>query len=106
MDPHVYKNEIDRLTKEITSLKDNSEPMSTTTNILSYKYYFLVFIISGLLIYIVKPKCVLTIYMDEDDEDDLKPEIVVSKKHFFLCWLATSVVSCLIYYIFTKYKKE
>ena len=107
MDPLVYKNEIDRLTKEISTLKDSSDSHDTSTasSILSYKYYFLIALLLGLVIYIIKPKCVLTIHMDESDDED-EPQIVLSKKYFALCWLISSLVGCLVYFVYQKYKKE
>ena len=105
MDPLVYKNEIDRLTKEISTLKDNSDTSNiyTPSNILSYKYYFLIIFLLGIGIYIIKPKCVLMIHIDESEEE---PEIVLSKKLFAGCWLIASVIGCLIYFVYQKYKKE
>lgn len=107
MDPLVYKNEIDRLTKEISTLKDSSDTPSTSSayNILSYKYYFLVVLILGISIYLVKPKCVLTIHIDESD-DESEPQIVLSKKYFAFCWLFSSLVGCLIYFLYQKYRKD
>lgn len=107
MDPLVYKNEIDRLTKEISTLKDSSDTggMSTASSILSYKYYFIIVILLGVVIYIIKPKCTLIIYTDEED-DEMEPQIVLSKKYFTICWLIFSFIGCLVYFIFQKYKKE
>jgi flagellar biosynthesis/type III secretory pathway M-ring protein FliF/YscJ len=124
MDPQLYKKEIDRLSNEINSFKETSEKKSFS--ILSYKYYFLIVILSGALTYLIKPKCILYIHKEEneDDEDEdededeqdnkkqksLQPncdvEIKVSTKKFLLCWLLFATVSCISYYLFLLYKSK
>lgn len=100
MDPQLYKNEIDRLSKEISTLKETTD--CPTTNIWAYKYYFLIVLIMGFILYLIQPKYILMI--DTDDEED--PKIIISTKAFFICWIISSIISCIAYYIFGKYKKE
>ena len=113
MDPQLYKNEIDRLSNEINSFRET--PDKKTFSILYYKYYFLIAILSGALIYLVKPKCILYIHKqnndkedeDEDDADDGDHlEIKVSTKYFLLCWVCVALISCISYYIFLLYKSK
>lgn len=101
MDPHLYRNEIDRLSNEINTLKNSDDMTHTTRNIYKYKYHVLSILLLGLVLYIVKPICILVI-----DNKGYEPVIVVSKMKFIKYWIIFSVLMHIIYYLFTLYKKS
>jgi len=105
MDPQLYKNEIDRLSKEISDIKSDTEK-PCIKNILHYKYYFIIFVSVGLLIYLIKPKCILKIEICAKTSYEAEPEIVVSYKKFFLYWFIISLITCIAYYFYGLYKKN
>ena len=105
MDINDYKKEIAKIENDISSLKDYTDtnnPISTQkkgifSSVFKYKYYMFVGVLNFLFLYIVKPKCILKIVINCNNEVELK----INVKKFMLWWVIMNIVTFSFIYIKT-----